>query len=464
MEQWDKESAGGLTRGLIALGIAAAAVALAVGSGAITPGPGAVAAMLFGLGAMIVVLAMLVRRERSIARRHLARAEAAERVRRTSEARLLDALNSMTDALLLCGPDDRYLISNIRYQEIMGPGAPELRPGMSFDTLMRDVLERGIIDTMGETAEAWGRRRREMRARGRGRFEMRMADGRWLMVRESPTHDGGLLSLYSDVTAIKAREAALAAARDAAERANKVKTDFLANVSHELRTPLNAVIGFTDMLLMGYAGPVSDRQREYLGDIRDSATHLLSVINDILDLSRAEAAALPLDPRPLDLARLLRSTVRMLQPKADQGGLTLSLDVDPPALPAVVDEVRIRQVIVNLLSNAIKFTEPGGWVTITARRTVDAGQEERGAGWIRIEIADDGIGMPPGEIERAFEPFVQLDAGFSRRFEGTGLGLPLARRLVEAHGGRLNLFSEPGEGTQAVILLRLPAEGGRDED
>jgi signal transduction histidine kinase len=201
-----------------------------------------------------------------------------------------------------------------------------------------------------------------------------------------------------------------------------------------------------------------------MGDIRDSATHLLSVINDILDLSRAEAAALPLDPRPLDLARLLRSTVRMLQPKADQGGLTLSLDVDPPALPAVVDEVRIRQVIVNLLSNAIKFTEPGGWVTITARRTVDVGQEERGAGWIRIEIADDGIGMPPGEIERAFEPFVQLDAGFSRRFEGTGLGLPLARRLVEAHGGRLNLFSEPGEGTQAVILLPLPAEGGRDED
>mgnify|MGYP001405249649 CR=1 FL=1 len=163
MEQWDKESAGGLTRGLIALGIAAAAVALAVGSGLITPGPGAVAAMLFGLGAMIVVLAMLVRRERSIARRHLARAEAAERVRRTSEARLLDALNSMTDALLLCGPDDRYLISNIRYQEIMGPGAPELRPGMSFDTLMRDVLERGIIDTMGETAEAWGRRRRGAR-------------------------------------------------------------------------------------------------------------------------------------------------------------------------------------------------------------------------------------------------------------------------------------------------------------
>ncbi|MFD0387215.1 sensor histidine kinase [Tistrella bauzanensis] len=341
------------------LGAVVVVMAAAVGVDLVMPSQGMLAAMLVVLGMTIVGLAALVRRERLRALRNLARAMDAEQVRRTSEARLLDALNSMSDALLLCGPDDAYVISNRRYEEMLGQGSTRLAGGVAFDVLMRDALDRGVIDTMGEPAEDWLRRRLEMRRHGGGRFEFRMADGRWLMVREFPTHDGGLLSLYSDVTMVKAREAALAAARDTAERANKVKNDFLANVSHELRTPLNAVIGFTDMLLMGYAGAISDRQREYLGDIRDSATHLLSVINDILDLSRAEAATLAMDPRPLDLARLLRTAVRMLQPKADEGQLAMTLDVEPPSLRIVADELRIRQVVVNLLSNAIKFTHPG---------------------------------------------------------------------------------------------------------
>ncbi|GGB55561.1 hypothetical protein GCM10011505_40700 [Tistrella bauzanensis] len=477
-----------LARGLMGLGAVVVVMAAAVGVDLVMPSQGMLAAMLVVLGMTIVGLAALVRRERLRALRNLARAMDAEQVRRTSEARLLDALNSMSDALLLCGPDDAYVISNRRYEEMLGQGSTRLAGGVAFDVLMRDALDRGVIDTMGEPAEDWLRRRLEMRRHGGGRFEFRMADGRWLMVREFPTHDGGLLSLYSDVTMVKAREAALAAARDTAERANKVKNDFLANVSHELRTPLNAVIGFTDMLLMGYAGAISDRQREYLGDIRDSATHLLSVINDILDLSRAEAATLAMDPRPLDLARLLRTAVRMLQPKADEGQLAMTLDVEPPSLRIVADELRIRQVVVNLLSNAIKFTHPGGRITVTACPVVMApvaispalcpsgshrpaplpaaaalsvpstSAADAGAAGVRIIIADDGIGMSPADVERAFEPFVQLDAGFSRRFEGTGLGLPLARRLVEAHGGRLDLDSRVGGGTRAVITL--PATGG----
>ncbi|MEN2990898.1 ATP-binding protein [Tistrella sp. BH-R2-4] len=476
-----------LARGLMGLGAVVVVMAAAVGVDLVMPSQGMLAMMLVVLGMTIVGLAALVRRERLRALRNLARAVDAEQVRRTSEARLLDALNSMSDALLLCGPDDTYVISNRRYEEMLGQGSMRLAGGVAFDVLMRDALDRGVIDMMGEPAEDWLRRRLEMRRHGGGRFEFRMADGRWLMVREFPTHDGGLLSLYSDVTTVKAREAALAAARDTAERANKVKNDFLANVSHELRTPLNAVIGFTDMLLMGYAGAVSDRQREYLGDIRDSATHLLSVINDILDLSRAEAATLALDPRPLDLARLLRTAVRMLEPKAAEGQLAMTLDVEPPSLRIVADELRIRQVVVNLLSNAIKFTHPGGRITVTACPVAIApaaidpalcppqshrpaplplpaaavpsiSAADAGAAGVRIVIADDGIGMSPADVERAFEPFVQLDAGFSRRFEGTGLGLPLARRLVEAHGGRLDLDSRVGGGTRALITL--PATGG----
>lgn len=244
----------------------------------------------------------------------------------------------------------------------------------------------------------------------------------------------------------RAIERDLRVASQQAQAANRAKSTFLATMSHELRTPLNAVLGFSEILkeqLFGSLG--NEKYLGYASDIHGAGTHLLQVINDILDVSRIELGEMRLDDKTVDPNRLLDSVATMIGWRAKRQGVAFAIDY-PADLPQVRgDPVRLKQVLINLVDNAIKFTPKGGTVTLGARVTEAAELE--------LSVTDSGIGMAPAHLETAFELFGQVDNGLERRAEGVGLGLPLARRLTELHGGRLDVRSTLGEGTCATVTL-----------
>jgi signal transduction histidine kinase len=231
-----------------------------------------------------------------------------------------------------------------------------------------------------------------------------------------------------------------------AEAANQTKSEFLANMSHELRTPLNAIIGFSDVLHRGYYGALNPKQSEYVEDIRSSGTHLLNVISDILDMSKIETGKLELRESDVDLCDLVQSCLPLIRERARESGVALHTDLPSDLGLIRVDETRFRQIVVNLLSNAVKFTATDGTITIAA--ACDR------AG-LALKVQDSGIGMSDEEIVVALQPFRQVDNSLARRYEGTGLGLPLARELVRLHQGELLVESAPGIGT--TVTIRLPA-------
>jgi two-component system cell cycle sensor histidine kinase PleC len=236
-----------------------------------------------------------------------------------------------------------------------------------------------------------------------------------------------------------------------AEAANAAKTAFLANMSHELRTPLNAILGFSDIIAMQSLGPgAMARYSEYAGDIHASGAHLLSLINDLLDIAKIEAGKMEIDPRPLDAAAALREIERLMMPRVRARGQTAAYRV-PPDLPLVVaDERAFRQIALNLISNAVKFTPEGGRIDIACRRADDGG--------LLLEVADNGPGMAPDKLEKVFQPFSQIDNRYGRQSGGTGLGLALVRGMAELHGGRAWLESAQGHGTTASVYFPLVVE------
>jgi signal transduction histidine kinase len=235
-------------------------------------------------------------------------------------------------------------------------------------------------------------------------------------------------------------------ARREAESANRIKSEFLANMSHELRTPMNAVIGFSEIMRDARFGPIADCYREYATDIYDSGVHLLSVINQILDLAKIEARQLSLNEDLVSLPEIAQVSVTLVKERARLGGLTLALDIPDGDWMVRADETRLKQILLNLLSNAVKFTGKGGTVALSFGMTPERDLE--------ISIADTGIGMDEQQLLLALMPFRQVDSSISRQQEGSGLGLPLAKALCEQHGGGLSLESQPGVGT--IARVRLP--------
>jgi PAS domain S-box-containing protein len=256
-----------------------------------------------------------------------------------------------------------------------------------------------------------------------------------------------------DITEKVLAERSLRAAKETAEVANLAKSQFLANTSHELRTPLNAIIGFSEMMVMGMVGPLRRKQKEYTGLIQQSGQHLLNVINDILDLAHVDSGKFELhEESDIDARSIVEACVSLLKDRAKAGGLSLSTEIGADLPPLLADPTRLRQIVLNLMSNAIKFTESDGSVVVAVRRGTDGGTV--------FEVRDTGPGMTPDEITTALEPFGQVDASHTRRHVGTGLGLPLAQRLAELHGGSLHLESEKGRGTTVTVTLpakRAPA-------
>jgi signal transduction histidine kinase len=251
---------------------------------------------------------------------------------------------------------------------------------------------------------------------------------------------------------LKKQNVDLERAKDLAESANRAKSQFLANISHELRTPLNAIIGFSSILMNQLFGPLGDQKYwEYAKDINESGAHLLDIINDILDLSKAEAGKLILNYEEVHIGKSINKCVTILTERAEKGKVTVTTDV-PKTLPALVaDRLRFIQIMLNILSNAVKFTGEGGKVHVTARTQETNGEISH----IIFTVQDSGIGMSNEDIEKAFQSFGQVDSGLNRKYEGTGLGLPLTKKLMEIHYGSIGLESELGKGT--LVTLTFPA-------
>lgn len=355
------------------------------------------------------------------------------------------ALDNMARGVVMYEPDGTIAICNHQILEMFGFSEADTQKGVHIGKLLTQVLD--LYDrpdgmTNGELLQ-------RLRGSGGGivqEFMLPLRNGRTIHVVYKPIETGGFIHTCEDITQRLNYEEALRISKTDAEQANEAKSQFLANMSHELRTPLNAIIGFSEIILDGSIGAIKNpKMRDYLEDLHECGRHLLSLVNDILDLSKAEAGQLEMEWEAVDTARVLQDSVRVMSDTARRQNIELHYEVEAN-LPLIWSSARrLRQILLNLLSNAIKFTPDGGKVVVTA--------SVHPSGDVLLKIIDTGIGMTRQEVGIAFNPFQQIESSLSRHYQGTGLGLSLTRRLVELLAGTMSVESELGKGTAITILL-----------
>ncbi len=377
-------------------------------------------------------------------------------------------LDNMNDGVALWDRDFRWQFSNKPDIQARGLTPDIAYPGVSGYDLVRHQTERGAFGPYEDIEQKVEEVVAGILKPGGNRYERSSPDGRHREISIKPLDDGSILGIYRDITELKDREQALAAAKESAEAArdeaekdraeaeaaNQAKSTFLATMSHEIRTPMNGVLGMIDVL---ERQGLDSTQRRTVDTIRNSAQSLLRIIDDVLDFSKIEAGRLELEETTFSLSGLIDSSVSTFHPQAHNKGLTLEAEIDAGSDDALVgDPTRLRQILFNLVSNALKFTERGGV-------KVHVGTEPIGKGNTRVtlSVSDTGIGLDAEQRARLFQPFAQADSSTTRRFGGTGLGLSIVRRLAQLLGGDVRVESTPGSGstfTVTLIMRAAPAE------
>ena len=377
-------------------------------------------------------------------------------------------IESNIDALMTTDPRGIITDVNKQTEQLTGCTRDELI-GAPFKNYFTDSTraEAGINRVLNEGKVT----NYELTARAR--------DGKLTVVSYNATtfHDRdrrlqGVFAAARDVTELKRFEQTLQQKNAELEGASRMKSEFLANMSHELRTPLNAIIGFSEVLKDGLMGEMTDQQRGFIGDIFNSGKHLLSLINDILDLSKVEAGKMTLDLEPVEVSSLFENSLSIIREKAAARHIRLKMEAPEELGSIQADARKVKQIVYNLLSNAVKFTSEGGQVTLRASRVARSEVGRLSGAWtgrsfpladsaftefLEIRVTDSGIGISPEGLEHLFKPFSQIDTGLARKFEGTGLGLAMVKLLAELHGGTVAVESAVGQGSRFTVWLPLRA-------
>ena len=374
----------------------------------------------------------------------------AERELRDSEARLSGILRISPEAVIVTDGSQHITLFSDGAERTFGYAAADVL-GKSIDVLMPPDAREIHREHVGKFLRSPDTSRL-MNARQEVRAQAK--DGTVFPVEASVSKlqlDGETVFtvLLRDITERKQAQDLLLAAKEEAESASRAKSEFLANMSHELRTPLNAILGFSEVIRSQVLGTVGvEKYVEYADDIHRSGEHLLEIISDILDVARIDAGQIKLDEDSVSVDELIESSRALIQERAEANGLEITVSLPPETQILFCDSRKMKQILINLLSNAVKFTGCGGSISIGARIDEPTGD-------IVFQVRDNGIGMSVEDVPRVLEPFVQIESSLTRHHEGTGLGLPLVKKLTELHGGSLELETAPGKGT--VASVRLPA-------
>jgi PAS domain S-box-containing protein len=383
-----------------------------------------------------------------------------EQALQTSEQKYRSLVSNIPDVLWTANEERDFVYISANVEKVLGYTDEELmRTGSGF---WRTKVHPDDYRGLEEAYRLLFRQRRQFDVE----YRIQRKDGEWIWLHDraiATSIKGGIMcadGILSDITRRKGAEEALQLAKETAEAASRAKSQFLANMSHELRTPLNAIIGFSEVLADKMFGDLNDRQLKYTNNILSSGRHLLQLINDILDLSKIEAGRLELSVTSFEVRKALEDVHAIVKALAAKKRITLVLQT-APELPALcADLPKFKQVMYNLLSNAIKFTPEGGKVTVSAAVEHESTPPWLGAiaspgGWLVLNVTDTGIGIKPEDQDRIFSQFEQVDSSYARQQQGTGLGLTLTRKLVEAHGGGISLRSN-GEGQGSIFTVMLP--------
>jgi len=368
---------------------------------------------------------------------------------REARNRLTNAIETISEGFSLYDDDDRLVVCNSRYRDIMYPGiASAMVPGTPFETIIRKGAELGLVADAEGRIDEWVAERLEKHRNPSGPHLQRRDHGRWIQINERKTETGGTVAVYSDLTEIKHAEEALREAKDQAELANRAKSQFLASMSHELRTPLNAILGYTELIIDNIYGEVPDEIESVLQRVDRNGRHLLTLINDVLDISKMEAGQLSLSFNDYSMKEIVDSVIVAVESLGAEKNLTLKADVTSKLPVGKGDEQRITQVLLNLVGNALKFTDEGEVLV----------QVSASDGAFQVAVADTGMGISEADQQVIFEEFHQADGADTRSKGGTGLGLAIARRIVEMHGGQLWVESRLGEGSTFTFILPVRVE------